>query len=112
MSSLSTARCHRVVVERKGLVGSACLSLASPSFFLVDLPRMWQALEGATSALMVYPRHVPLRAKTMFLIHGLIPCLGEGLLRGLSVNALLVLVQEGEGKDLMEVRPCSASVAA
>ena len=39
----------------------------------------------------------------MFLIHGLIPCLGEGLLRGLSLTALLVLVQEGDGKDLMEV---------
>ena len=52
---------------------------------------------------MTFPRHMVLRAKTMFLIHGLIPCLGEGLLRGLSLTTLLVLVQEGDGKDLMEV---------
>lgn len=39
----------------------------------------------------------------MFLIHGLILCLGEGLLSGLSLTTLLVLVQEGDGKDLMEV---------
>ncbi|CAM9402974.1 unnamed protein product [Ectocarpus fasciculatus] len=52
---------------------------------------------------MAFPRHVALRAKTMFLVHGLIPCLGEGLLRALPLAALLVLVQEGDGKDLMEV---------
>lgn len=62
-----------------------------------------QALEAATSALLAFPRHVALRAKTMFLIHGLIPCLGEGLLRALSLTALLVLIQEGDCKDLMEV---------
>lgn len=62
-----------------------------------------QALDAATSALMAFPRHVTLRAKTMFLVHGLIPCLGEGLLRGLSLTALLALVQGGDGKDLMEV---------
>lgn len=61
-----------------------------------------QALEAATSALMAFPRHVALRAKTMFLIHGLISCLGEGLLRGLSLMTLLALVREGDGKDLME----------
>ncbi|CAN0031174.1 unnamed protein product, partial [Ectocarpus sp. 8 AP-2014] len=73
----------------------------SPSrfFFLF----FFQALEAATSALMSFPRHVALRAKTMFLVHGLIPCLGEGLLRALPLAALLVLVQEGDGKDLMEV---------
>ncbi|CAM9754219.1 unnamed protein product, partial [Ectocarpus sp. 13 AM-2016] len=65
--------------------------------------RFFQALEAATSALMSFPRHVALRAKTMFLVHGLIPCLGEGLLRALPLSALLVLVQEGDGKDLMEV---------
>lgn len=53
---------------------------------------------------MACPRHVALRAKTMFLVHGLIPCLGEGLLRALPLAPLLVLVQEGDGKDLMEVR--------
>lgn len=53
---------------------------------------------------MACPRHVALRAKTMFLVHGLIPCLGEGLLRALPLAALLVLVQEGDGKDLLEVR--------
>ena len=62
-----------------------------------------QALDAATSALMAFPRHITLRAKTMFLIHGLIPCLGEGLLRGLTLTALLALVQGGDGKDLMEV---------
>lgn len=54
--------------------------------------------------MMTFPRHLAIRAKTMFLIHGLIPCLGEGLLRGLPVTVLLVLVREGDGKDLMEVR--------
>lgn len=63
-----------------------------------------KALEAATSALMAFPRHAALRAKTIFLVHGLIPCLGEGLLRRLSMAALLVLVQEGDGKDLMEVK--------
>lgn len=67
-------------------------------------PRNFQALEAATSALMTFPRHVALRAKTMFLVHGLIPCLGEGLLRALPLTALLALVQEGDGKDLMEVK--------
>lgn len=62
-----------------------------------------KALEAATSALLTFPRHVALRAKTMFLVHGLVPCLGEGLLRVLSPTALLVLIQEGDGKDLMEV---------
>lgn len=52
---------------------------------------------------MAFPRHVALRAKIMFLIHGLILCLGEGLLRGLSLTTILLLVQEGDGKDLMEV---------
>ncbi|CAM9694586.1 unnamed protein product, partial [Hapterophycus canaliculatus] len=65
--------------------------------------RFFQALEAATSALMAFPRHPAVRAKTMFLVHGLIPCLGEGLLRGLPLAALLTLVQEGDGKDLMEV---------
>lgn len=52
---------------------------------------------------MAFPRHPAVRAKTMFLVHGLIPCLGEGLLRGLPLATLLTLVQEGDGKDLMEV---------
>ncbi|CAM9258508.1 unnamed protein product [Laminaria digitata] len=65
--------------------------------------RFFQALDAATSALMAFPQHITLRAKTMFLVHGLIPCLGEGLLRGLSLTALLALVQGGDGKDLMEV---------
>lgn len=73
---------------------------STPFFFSF----FFQALEAATSALMSFPGHVALRAKTMFLVHGLIPCLGEGLLRALPLAALLMLVQEGDGKDLMEVR--------
>lgn len=65
--------------------------------------KIGQAMEAATSALMAFPRHLALRAKTIFLLHGLMLCLGESLLRALSTSALLVLVQEGDGKDLMEV---------
>ncbi|CAM9895823.1 unnamed protein product, partial [Choristocarpus tenellus] len=65
--------------------------------------RFFKALEAATSALLVFQGHTSLRAKTIFLIHGLIPCLGEGVLRGLPQAALLTLVGAGDGKDIMEV---------
>ncbi|CAM9797429.1 unnamed protein product [Chrysoparadoxa australica] len=81
-------------------IASVCKGFRSPKDYLTPL---WvQVLEASALALSSHQTHPRVRAKITFLCHCMVPLLGPQLIPHLGPTAM-VLVTQGEGKDLAEV---------